>query len=87
MQQLHSIIATEGTVTAELGLMPRKEKVMEFNGGGFSDFCRYRAMRITEAFGTDGEEHPCSLAWFSHIATCDVLPSEANYCHYWAQYG
>jgi hypothetical protein len=67
--------------------MPREEKVMEFNGGGFSDFCRYRAMRITEAFGTGSEEHPCSLAWFSHIATCDVLPSEANYCHYWAQYG
>jgi len=45
-------------------------------------------MRLKEAFGTGGEEeHPCSLARFSHIATCDVLQSEANYCHYWAQYG
>ena len=50
--------------------------------------CRYRVMRLKEAFGTGGEEeHPCSLARFSHIATCDVLRSEGSYCHYWAQYG
>jgi hypothetical protein len=50
--------------------------------------CRYRAVRFKEAFGTSGEqEHPCSLIRLSHIATCDVLPSKASYCHYWAQYG